>query len=82
MRGKCSLALAFLDPNGGVRRAPFWESVKHVQGLSSGLGQTGKAGARCGGLRNSVCKRDLEDPTSDQNCFMSSKAGGVQVLGF
>lgn len=23
MRGKGSLALAFLDPNGGVRRAPF-----------------------------------------------------------
>ena len=73
--GKGSLAPALTDPNDGVRRGPFGNPAKLVQGLP-----VLDWGKQEGG--NPVCKRDLEDPTSDQNCLVSSKAGGVQITGF
>lgn len=83
MRGKGSLALAFSDPNDGVRRASFWESSQTCARPRFWTGANRKGEGKvsvC--VQNPVCKRDLEDPTNDQNFFMSSKTGGVQVPGF
>ena len=58
------MALAFLDPNGGVRRAPFWESSQRCAWPQFWTGANRKGGGEvCVGCRIQFLKGTWKTPT-------------------